>query len=212
MKRITILYIVIIILYTANVFSQSGGVITGKVLNAINKEPIEYVTIAIYGSNIGTFSDEQGNFELRNVPLGFVEIRANALGYEPYISEQIFITRSNTTYVEILLTETIQQIDEVVVRTTPFRTSKESPVSLRTIGLKEIEKNPGGNRDISRVIQSYPGVVSTPAFRNDLIVRGGGPSENRFYIDGIEIPVINHFATQGASGGPIGIINTDFFF
>ncbi|MBE0652855.1 MAG: TonB-dependent receptor, partial [Bacteroidales bacterium] len=78
------------------------------------------------------------------------------------------------------------------------------------ISLVEIEKNPGGNRDISKVIQSYPGVASTPSFRNDLIVRGGGASENRFYLDGIEIPNLNHFATQGASGGPVGIINVDF--
>jgi len=60
------------------------------------------------------------------------------------------------------------------------------------------------------VIQSFPGVASTPAFRNDVIVRGGGPNENRFYVDNVEIPYLNHFSTQGASGGPIGILNVDF--
>jgi len=82
----------------------------------------------------------------------------------------------------------------------------ESPVSLRRIDIREIEKNPGANRDISKVIQAYPGVASTPAFRNDIIVRGGGSSENRFYLDAVEIPNINHFATQGASGGPVGLL------
>jgi hypothetical protein len=48
------------------------------------------------------------------------------------------------------------------------------------------------------------------SFRNDLIVRGGSPNENRFYLDGIEVPNINHFATQGASGGPVGLLNVDF--
>ena len=76
--------------------------------------------------------------------------------------------------------------------------------------LREIEKSPGANRDISRIVQAYPGVAFSPAgYRNDLIVRGGSPSENRFYLDGIEIPNINHFSTQGASGGPVGIINAD---
>jgi TonB-dependent Receptor Plug Domain len=102
------------------------------------------------------------------------------------------------------------QLDEVVVKASPFRKIKESPVSLQRIGIEEIEKSPGGNRDISKVIQSFPGVASTPAQRNDVIVRGGGPAENTFYLDGIEIPNINHFATQGASGGPVGIINADF--
>ena len=86
----------------------------------------------------------------------------------------------------------------------------ESPVSLRIIGLQEIEKSPGANRDISRIVQSYPGVAFSPiGYRNDLIVRGGSPSENRFYLDGVEIPNINHFSTQGASGGPVGILNAD---
>lgn len=92
----------------------------------------------------------------------------------------------------------------------PFRKTAESPLGLRVIGFKEIEKSAGGNRDISRVVQSFPGVASTAAFRNDLMVRGGGPSENRFFLDGVEIPNINHFSTQGASGGPVGIINPDF--
>ena len=58
--------------------------------------------------------------------------------------------------------------------------------------------------------KNYPGVAFSPiGYRNDLIVRGGGPSENRFYLDGVEIPNINHFSTQGASGGPVGLIDAD---
>ena len=101
-------------------------------------------------------------------------------------------------------------MNEVVVTASPFQKVPESPVSLRVIGLQEIEKAPGANRDISKVVQNYPGVAFSPiGYRNDLIVRGGGPSENRFYLDGVEIPNINHFSTQGASGGPVGLIDAD---
>ena len=94
-------------------------------------------------------------------------------------------------------------IEAVTVTPSPFRRTVESPVAMHVIGVREIEKSPGSNRDISRIVRSYPGVAFSPVgYRNDLIVRGGGPSENRFYMDGIEIPNINHFATQGASGGP----------
>ena len=85
----------------------------------------------------------------------------------------------------------------------------ESPVSVRSIGVNEIKRNPGGDRDISKVIRTLPGVAAIPSFRNDLVIRGGAPNENRFYIDGIEIPNINHFATQGSNGGPKGLINVD---
>ena len=101
-------------------------------------------------------------------------------------------------------------LSAIVVTPSPFRKTVESPVSMRIIGLQEIEKSPGGNRDISRIVRAYPGVSFSPiGYRNDLIVRGGSPSENRFYMDGIEIPNINHFATQGASGGPVSIVNAD---
>lgn len=101
-------------------------------------------------------------------------------------------------------------MNEVIVTASPFQKVPESPVSLRVIGLQEIEKAPGANRDISKVVQNYPGVAFSPiGYRNDLIVRGGGPSENRFYLDGVEIPNINHFSTQGASGGPVGLIDAD---
>ena len=102
-----------------------------------------------------------------------------------------------------------RQLDEFNLRPSPFNKTQESPVSPRTIGLAEIERNPGGNRDISNVLKSFPGVGSTPAFRNDIIIRGGAPSENRFFLDGVEVPLINHFQTQGASGGPVGIINVN---
>ena len=102
------------------------------------------------------------------------------------------------------------QLEGVTVQAISFRRLKANPVSLQIIGLGEIEKSPGGNRDISRIVRSYPGVSFSPiGYRNDLIVRGGSPSENRFYMDGIEIPNINHFATQGASGGPVSILNAD---
>lgn len=111
---------------------------------------------------------------------------------------------------KIELEEENASLNEVIVTASPFQKVPESPVSLRVIGLQEIEKAPGANRDISKVVQNYPGVAFSPiGYRNDLIVWGGGPSENRFYLDGVEIPNINHFSTQGASGGPVGLIDAD---
>ncbi len=192
------------------VFSQDKGVLEGRIYNAKNNQPLEFATIAIYGTNIGSISDLSGKFLFTGLKPGYVELRATSIGYESYVSEPILVTNANKVFIDIPMKETKIALEEITVKASPFRRSEESPVSLRRIDLVEIEKNPGGNRDISKVLQSYPGVASTPAFRNDIIVRGGGTSENRFYLDGVEIPNINHFATQGASGGPVGIINVDF--
>jgi outer membrane receptor for ferrienterochelin and colicin len=171
---------------------------------------VPYATVVIPEITKGGVTDEQGNFDIENIEPGFYKIKVSVIGYKTYISESFRVTKSTGANLLVPLEEDEIQLDEVVVRPSYFRKREESPVSLRTIGIDEIEKSPGGNRDISKVLQSYPGVSSTSAYRNDIIVRGGGPSENRFYIDGVEIPNLNHFATQGASGGPVGIINVDF--
>lgn len=211
MRNILIL-LVIEILSSLWAYGQprNNGIIEGRIYNARNNEPIPFANIVIWGTTIGSTSDLDGRFLFTGLAPGYVELRVTFVGFKPYVSEQILVTNANKVFIEIPLEETLVELDAVVVKSSPFRKSEESPVSLRRIGIEEIEKNPGGNRDISRVIQAFPGVASTPAYRNDVIVRGGGPSENRFYLDGVEIPNLNHFATQGASGGPVGIINADF--
>lgn len=201
--------IVLMILLSGNIQAQQG-VIQGRIYNAGNNQPVEFATIAVYGTSVGSISDLDGKFLFTGLDPGYVELRVTSVGFEPYVSEAIQVTNAKKVFMEIPLQEANVQLDEVVVKANPFRKIRESPVSLQRISIEEIEKSPGGNRDISKVIQSFPGVASTPAQRNDVIVRGGGPSENTFYLDGIEIPNINHFATQGASGGPVGIINADF--
>ncbi len=207
-KKIVLLFF-LISLQLSLVYSQQG-VIEGRVFNTKNNEPVQFATVAIFGTTIGSISDLDGNFLFTGLEPGYVELRISSVGFETYVSEAIQVTNAKKVFLEVPLEEANVALEEVVIKASPFRKIKESPVSLQRISIKEIEKSPGGNRDISKVIQSYPGVASTPAQRNDVIVRGGGPSENTFYLDGIEIPNINHFATQGASGGPVGIINADF--
>lgn len=189
--------------------AQSGR-IEGRVFDAKNNEPLPFTNIVIFGTNIGAVSDLDGKFLFTGVEPGFIKLAATSVGYEKYISEDFLVTNAKTVFVNLPMVETSIKLDEVVVRASPFVRDQESPVSLRRLNISEIERNPGSNRDISKVIQSLPGVSVTPAQRNDVIVRGGGPSENTFFLDGIEIPTINHFSTQGASGGPVGIINVDF--
>ena len=210
MKRYRPLHILLMIFLSGTPALAQQGVIEGRVYNAKNNAPVEFATIAVYGTSIGSISDLDGNFTFTGLEPGYVELRVSSVGFETYVSEPIRVTNANKVFIEIPLEEANVQLEEVVIKASPFRKIKESPVSLQRISIEEIEKSPGGNRDISKVIQSFPGVASTPAQRNDVIVRGGGPSENTFYLDGIEIPNINHFATQGASGGPVGIINADF--
>lgn len=212
MKATVTIAISVLLLFSmsAKAQTENRGQIKGRVFNATNNEPVPFASIAIWGTPIGSVSDLDGNFIFTGIKPGYLQLAVSSVGFEDYITEKFLVTNSNTAFIEIPMTETQVNIDAVVVKASPFRKKEESPVSLQRIGIEQIEKNPGGNRDISKVIQSLPGVASSVSFRNDVIVRGGGPNENAFYLDGVEIPTINHFATQGSSGGPVGIINVDF--
>ena len=183
--------------------------IKGIVTDAFSGQPISYANVAIWNSTRGAVTDSVGRFEITEVQPGTYRLQSSFIGYKSFVTAEFQVTNKDI-FIPIELEESSQSIEEVNIVATPFRKTAESPLGLRVIGFKEVEKSAGGNRDISRVIQTFPGVASTAAFRNDLMVRGGGPSENRFFLDGVEIPNINHFSTQGASGGPVGILNPDF--
>ena len=192
--------------------SESGrGVIRGVVRDADDEAPLPFANVLVEGTNFGTSADEDGIFELRNVPPGRYNLRFSYVGYLSRTVYEVQLSRNRDVRVNVALEPEAAQLGEIVIRPSPFNRTPESPVSRRTISSSEIERAPGGNRDISRVIRSLPGVsTGVGGFRNDILVRGGSPGENSFYLDDIEVPTINHFTTQGASGGPVGLINVDF--
>ena len=206
--RIFLLLFVMVLLSTC-VYSEDFQV-RGRVIDKFSRQPVPNASVTVYGrTGQGASTDSAGVFCIEHVAPGICQLSVSCVGYKNALSPE-YIVSAKLPSVEIELEENTSKLAEVTVTAGSFRRVKNSPVSLQIIGLGEIEKSPGGNRDISRIVRSYPGVSFSPiGYRNDLIVRGGAPSENRFYLDGIEIPNINHFATQGASGGPVSILNAD---
>ncbi len=202
----TKLVILAIFFTTFQAFSQ--GIIRGKVFNSVNNEPVAFANVLVLNTDLGAITDENGNYEINNVPPGLYNVRASFVGYKSSTAFEVQVILARGTQLDFELMEEASDLSEVVV-SSEFTRSEETPLSVRKLNTNEIERYPGGNRDISRVIQSLPGVASTPSFRNDILIRGGAPNENRFFVDEIEVPVINHFSTQGSSGGPVGILNVN---
>lgn len=188
--------------------AMGQGVIRGKIVNPVNNQPVPYANIQVLNTSLGAISDEQGAYEITAVPPGLYNVRASFVGYQSKTFFEVLVSQAKAVQLDFDLREDASSLNEVVV-SSEFTRSEETPISVRRLNTNEIERYPGGNRDISRVIQSLPGVASTSSFRNDILIRGGAPNENKFFIDGIEVPVINHFATQGSSGGPVGILNVN---
>ena len=194
------------LLYIPSVLAAAGYPVRGRVIDRLSRQPVAYATVTVNGqSGKGAVADSLGEFVIERVNPGIYSFTASFVGYKTVVTSEYQVS-ARTPFIEIEMEEEPEQLGEVIVRPAPFRRTIESPVSMQVIGMREIEKSPGSNRDVSRIVRSYPGVSFSPiGYRNDLIVRGGGPSENKFYMDGIEIPNINHFATQGATGGPVSL-------
>jgi len=211
MKKYLLLFCLSLLIIQEIGAQESGiGIVRGRVYNAINNEPIMFASVGVEGTSAGATTDIEGNYAITNLAPGLYNVQVSYVGFDEETVYEIQVSNSRPTTVDFALEEATANLEEVVVRASPFRKTQESPVSLRTIGATEIQRNPGGGRDISKVVQSLPGVTTTASFRNDLLIRGGAPNENRFYLDEVEVPNINHYATQGASGGPVGMINVDF--
>lgn len=200
------LLVFILFLGSISVFAQ--GVLKGKITNPVNNEPVSFANVLILETDLGAITDEDGNYEITNIPAGLYNVRASFVGFKPVTKYEVRVTLAKAVQLDFELVEDAAELNEVVV-SSEFSRSEETPLSVRKLNSNEIERYPGGNRDISRVIQALPGVASTPSFRNDILIRGGAPNENKFFVDEIEVPVINHFSTQGSSGGPVGILNVN---
>lgn len=205
-----VLLLTVLVCWGMVLAAQNYCVIKGRVYDESNQQGVPFANVVVYGTTTGVAADEEGYFRLEDVTPGFVRLEVSSVGYRTRITSGFLVNTALERTENVGLEADATALEQVTVKASPYRKSAESPVSLQRIGIAEIEKNPGGNRDISKVVQSMPGVLSSPAFRNDFVVRGGGPSENRFFLDEVELPNLNHFATQGASGGVVSIVNVDF--
>ena len=196
--------------------AQNTGTLTGTVKDKLTQEALIGVSIKLDGTEIGTATDLDGNFRISGIPPKAYNVVATYIGYAAQTKFNVVITTGNANQLNFELEPDGKALGEVLVSVNRSVriASAETPLSIQNLSVEEIKSNPGGNFDISRVVQALPGVGGVAGtgggFRNDLIIRGGGPSENVFYLDGVEIPVINHFTTQGAAGGPTGMLNVSF--
>jgi hypothetical protein len=188
---------------------RPAGTVAGRVLNATTERPIVGVGIEVIETGDATTTDSQGRFSI-DVPVGVYQLRIRAIGYQPIVRANTVVGSGKPVEIEVALTPVAVQLEGIEVRPSFFQQPSEYTTSSRSIGADETRRAPGVQEDVVRSVALLPGVGVTTGGRNDLIVRGGAPYENLFLVDGIEVPNINHFGSQGSTGGPLSLINVDF--
>lgn len=196
-----------------SVFSQAQtptGAIKGRLLDGETKAPLIGANVEVLNTIMGAATDEQGQFFINDAPVGSYSLRFSYIGYQTATQTDVIVRPQRITFVEAALKPAALESEAVEVSAGYFTQDDEQPLSVTGFSREEIRRAPGSAGDVSRILMSLPSIAKINDQSNSLIVRGGSPVENAFYIDNIEIPNINHFPTQGASGGPIGMINVDF--
>lgn len=201
----------LLLVFPTLLFSQIDGSINGYIYDSKSQLPLLGANVIIEGTEKGAISDENGFFEITNVSPKSYNLSVSYVGYQSKKIFNIIIKSKGNQTLEILLVESSEELEEIILYESPFKKSAETPLSVNTFSRVEIESYPGADNDVTKVVQSMPGLSpSVGGFRNDIIIRGGAPNETVYYLDEIEIPNINHFSTQGSAGGPQGMINISF--
>lgn len=202
--------LLIIIVFSQIVFAQNTGKITGKVVDQITNETLPGVNVIIEETNLGTSTDLNGEFSVNNIPFGSYKVKASFIGYNPVTKVDVVVNSAKPTFLEFKLSETVIELGEATVTSNYFEKSAIEVNSVKKFSYEEIRRSPGGFEDVVRALSVLPGVARQSAGRNDLVVRGGAPSENLYIVDGFVLPNINHFGNQGATGGPLSFVNLDY--
>jgi hypothetical protein len=202
--------LIIILILTGHIFAQKQGVISGTVIDHDSQKPVGDAEVTIIALDSSVTSGNDGSFEFTNVPLGTYQLKVSKMGYETVVKTDIVVLSARPTGVKVELVPKGYITDTIDVEARYFQRSSDQNISSYNLDFEEVRRAPGSVEDISRMVQNLPGVSSGNDQRNDLIVRGGSPSENYTSIDGIEAQNINHYPSQGSSSGPIGMINVKF--
>lgn len=203
---------IIVILSSSQLQSQTGktGTIAGYVTSTMSAQPLVGAIVRVVDTELGAMTDNTGKFIIKDVPVGRVNLKFSYVGYLNFTQPDIQVVSNKTINVDVHLTEAVVEGQEITVKAEYFVKVLDAATGTQSFSGNEIRNAPGVQEDPVRALQLLPGVNASSAGRNDLIVRGGAPFENLYIIDGIEVPTINHFSSQGSTGGPLSIINIDF--
>ncbi|MBP1691773.1 MAG: TonB-dependent receptor plug [Bacteroidetes bacterium] len=193
--------------------AQTGspkGTIKGRVIDADSRIEIPGAHVMIQGTTLGAATDDNGEFMFKDIPVGTYALRCSHISYEAIVKTDLIVGSARLTHVRLEMHLSAVEISPETITAGYFAATRMKPLSAIAFSSEEIRRAPGAGGDISRIIFGLPSLAKVNDTKNSLIVRGGSPVENGFFVDNIEIPNINHFPVQGSTEGPIGILNVDF--
>ncbi|MBD2705483.1 TonB-dependent receptor [Spirosoma sp. BT702] len=218
MKSVFCLPIWISLLFIGNLANQlcfaqaPTQTLKGRVIDAESGQPIANAHILLQPTQpaLGSQTNDQGFFKLRNIPVGRYNLAITAVGYEDTFIQEILVGAGKEVDLTIRVREGFQQLNEVVVKAARQQGASinvMSSVSARSFTIDQTKRFAAAINDPARTVRSFAGVSGNDDSNNQLIIRGNSPKGVLWRMEGIEIPNPNHFSEQGASGGGVSALS-----
>jgi hypothetical protein len=202
---------VLLLAVTELMGQQSFGTVQGIVSEDPSTRAIEGVLVEFMNIDLRTISNEKGEYKFLRIPVGNYQIKFSVAGFGTIVETDIVVNSNRITFLNVKMKALLPHLKETVtVRASYFQKNLDVPTSNINISAEEIRRTPGASGFIGRMLTSLPGVGFSGKDENtDLLIRGGSPTENGFYIDNIEVPYISHLPRLGSSGGVFSAIHSD---
>lgn len=212
--RTTTFYLSLLLLFCSNLLQAQSSAIRGVVLDRQSETPLVGATVRLMlpenTQPIGTTTDANGVFVLRNVPTGRQQLLVTYLGYDDQTASNILVTSGKEVALDIRLEERLNKIEGVVITAKVDKDkaiNEMATISARQFDTEAVRRFSGGRNDVAKLVANFAGVAANNDARNDIIIRGNAPTGVLWRLEGIPIPNPNHYSTLGTTGGPVSALN-----
>ena len=183
MKKFLLFYFTVLSCSLNFTFAGTTGKIAGSVTDSKTGEPLPFVNIIIGGTNLGAATDIDGNYVILNIPPGKYNVKAQYIGYQPVLVENVSVSIDLTTTVDFKLSESAVELEEVVVQGKADLLKKDVTSSQSLVSSDDIAILPVA--EFNDVLQLQAG-VSRDADGN-FHIRGGRTNEIAYWVNGVSI-------------------------
>lgn len=186
-------------------YAQYTQTIKGSVRDQASHASLPGVNVILLSTDplLGTISDADGKFEIKNVPVGRYDVQISYVGYETVVIPSVLLTSGKEVIINAELNEQVTMLDEITVRAR----EKDEPInsmatlSARTFTIEETGRYAGGLDDPGRLVSTFAGVSDGNLQSNGIVVRGNAPFGTGYRIEGLPVDNPNHFAGEDFLGG-----------
>jgi len=173
-------------------------IIYGIVVDA-NEIPVELANVQLLGTMEGASTGVDGRFEFLTNQSGQQSLLIQMLGFEP-VKKQLLIVEGDSTYIHVILQESVINLDQLLVTTDGFSTGESEGVTIRSL---DVVTTAGAAADILLALKTFPGISMVDEGAG-LFVRGGDLGETLIIID--QATLSHPYKFESPTGGVFGII------